>query len=53
VSEGSVSALGGASLVCRDVPALLTTPLENSCSLVEPTSTYNVGRRRSGCGIGT
>lgn len=43
VSEGSASALGGESLLCRVAPAPVTTPFTNPCSPVLVASTYNVG----------
>ena len=43
VSEGSASALGGESLLCRVAPAPVTTPFTNPCTPVLAASTYNVG----------
>ena len=43
VTEGSASALGGESLVCRVAPAPVTTPFTNPCLPVEVATTYTTG----------
>jgi hypothetical protein len=52
VSEGSASALGGESLVCRVAPAPVTTPFTNMCSPVDVATTYSTGFEVAG-GSGT
>ena len=52
VSQGSASALGGESVVCRFAPAPVSTPFENPCSPVQPASSYHLGFEVAG-GSGT